>query len=74
MDCPYCRHTLEPGFIYGDRYKMKWLVETKKLFLGIFAWGSQSIQYQTRGLFSRPKIKSYKCSNCNKMIIDLNDN
>ncbi len=74
MNCPYCRQTLESGFIYGDRYKMKWLEETKKLFLGIFALGSRVIQYENRNLFGRPKIKSYLCPNCNKMIIDLNEN
>lgn len=71
MNCPYCQSELIPGFIYGDRYALKWLPEDKPLAGGIFAVGGEQIG--TKSPFSRPRVKGYKCNNCNKIIIDLDE-
>ena len=37
MKCPYCSDEMINGYMYGDRYKLKWLPKEKNLFLGICA-------------------------------------
>lgn len=39
MKCPYCQEEMIQGYIYGDRYPLKWLPATQKLILGIWAKG-----------------------------------
>ena len=39
MKCPYCNEEMIKGFLYGDRYALKWLPENKKLLFGIWAKG-----------------------------------
>ncbi len=68
MKCPYCENKLTPGYIYGDRYALKWLPDNKKLTLG-FAIGSETLPSSNHSL--RPSVKTYKCNDCKKMIIDL---
>lgn len=72
MECPYCNGEMIKGYIYGDNYKMKWLPEDKGLFLGI--WAKGGIGLGEVGWVGRPKIKSYMCKNCNKIIIDVEQN
>ncbi len=71
VNCPYCKKELISGFIYGDRYALKWLPEEKKLTGGIFAFGGERIG--TKGHLKRPRVKGYKCTSCNKIVIDLNE-
>ncbi|AGY75206.1 PF20097 family protein [Clostridium autoethanogenum] len=72
MECPYCNGEMVKGHIYGDNYKMKWLPEDKKLFLGI--WAKGGIELGESGWIGRPKIKAYMCKTCNKIIIDVEQN
>ncbi|QZY53785.1 PF20097 family protein [Crassaminicella profunda] len=66
--CPYCNNRLVSGFIYGSHYPLTWLPESKKLFLGM-AMGGESI-----GTFKgRPRVKGYRCEQCNKIIVNLNE-
>lgn len=71
MQCPYCNGEMVKGYIYGDRYRLKWLPEDKKLLLGI--WASGGIQLGTTGMLGRPKVEAYMCESCKKMIIDTNE-
>ena len=69
MKCPYCNKEMINGYIYGDRYKLKWLPKEKKLFLGIWAVGS--IELGEGGGLGRPKVKTSMCHGCGKFIIDI---
>ena len=59
MKCPYCNEEMIKGFIYGDRYKLKWLPEEKKLFLGIWAKGGTELG-EDAGI-GRSKVEAYMC-------------
>lgn len=71
MKCPYCNEEMIKGAILGDRYKLKWMPEDKKLLLGIFATGG--IELGTSSLIGRPRVETHMCSKCNKFIIDANE-
>ncbi|HAD81649.1 TPA: hypothetical protein DCG35_04105 [Candidatus Edwardsbacteria bacterium] len=57
------------GYIYGDRYKLKWLPEEKSLLLGLWAIGS--IKLGEFAGFGRPKVGANMCQACRKFIIDM---
>jgi Domain of unknown function (DUF6487) len=65
-ECPYCKGELTEGFIYGGRYSFKWYTEDMNFFAKHTVFGGESLS-------SNPKVKCYKCNNCNKIIIDLNE-
>jgi hypothetical protein len=69
MECPYCNREMTKGYVYGDRYKLKWLPEDKKLFLGI--WANGGVELGQGGNIGRARVKSYMCRSCNKIIIDV---
>lgn len=71
MKCPYCGEEMIKGYIYGDRYKLKWMPEDKKLLLGI--WAMDGIKLGEGGNFGRARAKSCFCHSCNKLIIDINE-
>jgi len=70
MNCPYCSFEMIPGYLYGDRYRAKWLPDTKKLLFGIFAIGGEPVGELN---LLRQRIHCYKCSSCKKIVIDLKD-
>lgn len=50
---------------------MKWLPDTKELFMGI--WSIGSIELGKGGVFfGRPKVETFMCNSCHKFIIDTN--
>jgi len=57
------------GNIIGDRYKLKWLPEAQKLFMGIWASGGIKLG-RGEGLFGRPKVEAFMCNACHKIILD----
>ena len=69
MKCPYCNEEMVKGYIYGDRWMLKWLPEEKDLLFGIWAKGGIKLGEET-GI--RPSVETYMCRACNKFIIDLN--
>ena len=69
MKCPYCNGEMIRGFIYGDRVKLKWLPEDKKLLLGL--WAIDSIELGQYEGIGRPRAEAYMCNECNKFIIDM---
>lgn len=68
MQCPYCGKEMVKGYIYGDRYRLKWLPEDKKLLMGI--WANGGVSLGTAGILGRPKVETYMCESCKKLIID----
>lgn len=70
MQCPYCGKDMVKGTILGDRYQLKWMPEDKGLLLGIWAHGSVALG-KGGGLIGRPKVESFFCESCKKMVIDL---
>lgn len=68
MKCPYCQEEMIQGYIYGDRYPLKWLPTTQKLILGIWAKGGVKLGHD--GSWSRFRVNASSCSKCQKMIID----
>lgn len=69
MECPYCKQEMVRGYIYGDRYQLKWLPEDKKLLLGI--WAEGGIALGEKGMLSRPKVEAFVCKSCNKAVMDI---
>lgn len=65
---------MEVGKLYGDRYALKWLSEDQKLLLGIWATGGEKIDSRTKKQkwTIRPYISGFKCTNCQKLILDIN--
>ena len=57
------------GYIYGDRYALKWQAEGKKLFARI--WSKGGIRLKKNTIFGRPKTESFVCNTCEVITIDL---
>ena len=71
MTCPWCNHEMIPGKVYGDRLPLKWLNEDRKLTLGIWAIGGDTVgQYGRLGGFTRPRATGHRCLACKNIIID----
>ena len=75
MKCPYFDSELVPGYIHGTsrliNYTLKWLRED--LNPTLYNLELNGIKLGHYGIHTEPKVKSYRCIKCNKIIIDLND-
>jgi hypothetical protein len=62
---------MEEGVIHGDRYALKWIEKSrdKGAIVSMFQKGIKL----TNPCVSNNGIETCYCSNCNKMIIDVND-
>lgn len=69
MICSICGNEMAKGYLYGDRYALKWQPEDKKLIAGI--WSSGGITLKKNSTFGRPRSEAYVCNTCKKMTIDL---
>lgn len=65
--CPYCNKEMEPGYIHGDRYTLKWIPKEKDKG-ALLQWFSKGIKL-TKPL-TNSSIESFYCDKCNKIIID----
>lgn len=36
MECPYCKNEMIKGYLYGERYALKWMSADKGLIAGTF--------------------------------------
>ncbi|OZV13758.1 hypothetical protein CIW83_02125 [Tissierella sp. P1] len=68
MKCPYCGEEMKRGFIYGDRYSLKWIPEEKDKGL-IFQWFARGIKLSDASMNN--SVESFCCKNCKKIIIDV---
>lgn len=66
LECPYCKNTLEKGFINSGRYSFKWHKDDIGLLEKLTVFGGEVLSSDTM-------IKSYRCKGCNKIIIDLDE-
>lgn len=67
LKCPYCKSDLVEGFIGGQRYFLKWYDKDISFVEKYTIMGGEIVCGCSR-------IKSYRCINCNKIIIDLDEN
>ncbi len=70
MECPYCNKEMKLGFIYGDRYSLKWVSEEDDKG-PVFQWFSKGIKLSD--VSKNNSIESFCCENCGKIIIDVED-
>ncbi|MHC5268912.1 PF20097 family protein [Enterococcus sp. LJL98] len=70
MNCTKCDNEMVPGNLIGDRYALKWMPASEKMLLGTFV--KNGITFKSAGLFGRPKVEAFVCSNCHTMTIDMN--
>ncbi|MBP1927215.1 hypothetical protein J2Z76_003112 [Sedimentibacter acidaminivorans] len=66
LECPYCNTDLIEGFIDSGRYSFKWHEKNMNLIEKFTVFGGEVLS-------SSPKVLCYRCKNCNKIIIDLNE-
>lgn len=66
LECPYCKTKLVKGFINSGRYSFKWHDENLNLIEKYTVFGGEVLSDNTQ-------IKCYRCKNCNKIIIDLDE-
>lgn len=70
MECPYCKREMVKGYLYGESYKLKWLPADKKL---VFGYAIGALALESGSYWGRQSAKAYRCLDCNKLIIDIND-
>ena len=63
MKCPYCNSKMEKGEINQDRYPLKWKSENRSV---------KSVKLTS--LLTKTYVEEYMCRECNKIIIDINEN
>lgn len=69
LECPYCKAKLIEGFIDSGKYFFKWHNKNLNLLEKLTVFGGEILSGNPEfGL-----IKSYRCKNCNKIIIDLDE-
>ena len=66
LKCPYCKSDLIQGFIDSGRYSFKWHNKELTIIEKCTVFGGEVLSCSD-------KIKSYRCKNCNKIIVDLNE-
>lgn len=66
LKCPYCKSELIEGFTDSGKISFKWHDKNMNIIEKYTVFGGEELSYSS-------KIKSYKCKNCNKIIIDLNE-
>lgn len=69
MNCTNCGNEMAKGYIYGDRYALKWQAEDEKLFARIWSKGGIPLKKNTK--FGRSKTESFVCNTCEVITIDL---
>jgi DNA-directed RNA polymerase subunit RPC12/RpoP len=77
VSCPHCHAPIIEGKLIGGGYPLKWIPDTEKLFLGIWArnfiYIEESYISVWCGRYSYPRcyVGSYFCNTCKSIIIDL---
>lgn len=66
LKCPYCNSNLIEGYIDGGRYSFKWHNKDMNFFEKYTMFGGEILSENPRG-------KCFRCKDCNKIIIDLNE-
>lgn len=73
LDCPYCATELTPGFIFSNNQNLRWFPKHQSTLSLLFPLTGRTISKQEYEI-GKPKVKTYYCPECNKMVIDLNEN
>lgn len=66
LKCPYCKSDLTEGHINCGRFGFRWFNKNLNFIEKYTVFGGEL-------LCAYEKIKSYRCKNCNKIIIDFNE-
>ncbi|MCC5912645.1 MAG: hypothetical protein JJT76_19685 [Clostridiaceae bacterium] len=66
LKCPYCNSDLIEGYIDGGKYSLKWRDKDINFFQKHTTFGGEVLSED-------PMAKCFRCKNCNKIIIDLNE-
>ncbi|NMB27789.1 MAG: hypothetical protein GX987_07055 [Tissierellia bacterium] len=66
LKCPYCKSDLIEGFINSGRYSFKWHNKDVNFIEKYTVFGGEVLSENTI-------IKCFRCKDCNKVIIDLNE-
>ncbi len=72
IECPVCGGVAERGNLYGSQREcLKWLPESKPLFLGTFVIGALNVgRYGIRFPNGRSRVQAIRCLRCKRIIID----
>lgn len=68
LKCPYCKCDLIEGFIDSPKCSLRWCNENAGFLEKYTIFGGETLYNN-----NSPLIKCYRCKNCNKIIIDLNE-
>lgn len=68
LKCPYCNSDLIEGFIDSPKCSLRWHNKNAGFFEKYTVFGGEVLCNHNSDL-----IKCYRCKNCNKLIIDLNE-
>lgn len=67
LECPYCKGQLAKGFIGNfHNCSFRWYEEKLKFLEQLTAFGGEKLS-------TTIKLESYRCRDCNKIIIDLDE-
>lgn len=68
LKCPYCKCDLIEGFIDNGRFSLRWHDKDAGFLEKNSVFGGETLCNNASNV-----IKCYRCKNCNKIIIDLNE-
>lgn len=68
LKCPYCNSDLIEGFIDSPMTSLRWHNKNAGFFEKYTVFGGEVLCNHNSDF-----IKCYRCKNCNKLIIDLNE-
>lgn len=66
LECPYCKDELVKGFINSGRFSMKWHDTDVAMLEKAATFGGEVLSNKTL-------VKCYRCRNCSKIIINLDE-
>jgi len=70
MECPYCKENMLMGWIHGDgRLDLEWIEDTLLKDTAI----KVRLNKVKKNPLKMTKAKSWHCSNCKKIIIDVTE-
>ena len=61
---------MELGKLFGGKYVLRWVANKNRSLKNEFGLGGEKIDHRDKKKDSRPYATCYKCTECQKLIID----
>lgn len=72
MECPYCKNTMEKGFLPAERTASFWIPDTSNPYIMVYHKPKNGIQLTKFPVISIQQAESYYCRQCEVVLTPVN--